>query len=125
MNACAPLLTKWFDQMDGDTPEQVLDYITDDFHMSVVFSTGEGGTAADFSGDREALIGYLDQRLKSVRTHHILSAAKADKDELVVGEVRQRGVYEASFVAAARVEPDGRASRLLIGRAPGTVFGDG
>jgi hypothetical protein len=122
MNAAAPLLSKWFDQMDGDTPEKVLGYITNDFHMSVVFSTGGGGTTADFSGDRQALVHYLDQRLKSVRTHHILSAAKVDKDELVVGEVRQQGVYEATFVAAARIEPDGRASRLLIGRAPGTVF---
>jgi hypothetical protein len=123
VNAITPLLTKWFDQMDGDTPDQVMDYITDDFHMSVVFSTGSDGSAADFSGDRKALVGYLDQRLKSVRTHHILSAAKTGKDELVVGEVRRDGAYEASFVAAARVEDDGRASRLLIGRAPGTKFG--
>lgn len=116
-----PLLQKWFAEMDGASPERVLDYITDDFQISVVFSTGD--TVADFSGDRAALVGYLEQREVNTRTHHILSGSVVGPDELVLGEVRRSGVFEASFVAAARVQPDGRASRLLIGRSPGARFG--
>jgi hypothetical protein len=123
MSNAVPLLQKWFAEMDGDSPERVLDYITEDFQISVVFSTGQQGTVTDFSGDRQALVGYLEQREVNTRTHHILSASVAGHDELALGEVRRSGVYEASFVAAARVGSDGRASRLLIGRAPGTSFG--
>jgi hypothetical protein len=89
----------------------------------VVFSTGPGNTA-DFSGDRAALVRYLEQREVNTRTHHILAASTVGSDELVLGEVRRGGTFEASFVAAARVETDGRASRLLIGRSPAAQFGD-
>jgi hypothetical protein len=122
MSAVA-LLEKWFAEMDGDTPERVLDYIAEDFQICVVFSTGPGSTA-DFSGDRAALVRYLEQREVNTRTHHIVSAATVGPDELVLGEVRRSGVFEASFVAAARVCTDGRASRLLIGRSPATQFGE-
>ena len=43
-----PLLEKWFAEMDGNAPERVLDYITDDFQISVVFSTG-GSVSRSFS----------------------------------------------------------------------------
>jgi hypothetical protein len=118
----APLLEKWFDEMDGSTPDRVLGYISDDFQICVVFSTGPGRTA-DFSGGREALVGYLAQREVNTRTHHILSASTVGPDELALGEVRRGGVFEASFVAAARVDSAGRATRLLIGRSPATRFG--
>ena len=51
----------------------------------------------------------------------MLSDAGTGTNELVLGEVRQQGMFEASFVAAARIT-DGRVSRLLIGRSPGTKF---
>ncbi len=41
-----PLLQAWFEIMDSTTPERVLDRITDDFRLSILFSTGDG--AAEF-----------------------------------------------------------------------------
>ncbi|MFD7199555.1 hypothetical protein [Streptomyces sp. NPDC059893] len=114
----APFLTAWFEILDTDTPDRILDLISDDFTLSILFSTGDGdGNATDFAGDRTALVGYLQQRERGTRTHHRLSATTLGQDELFLGEVRREGVPEASFVAAGRVDAGGRLQRLLIGRS--------
>lgn len=118
----APFLTQWFSHMDSDAPERVLDLIGDDFQLSVLFSGGAEGPVTDFSGDRQALVGYLEQRLKNTRTHHVLNATRSGDDEMVIGEVRQQGEFEASFSAVARLGPEGKARRLLMGRTPGVRF---
>ncbi|MTD17258.1 hypothetical protein GIS00_25330 [Nakamurella sp. YIM 132087] len=115
-------LTRWFAIMDSDTPDRVLDLVDDDFQLGIVFSTG--GQAADFAGDRAALVGYLAQRERGTRTHHLLSHAITGHDELFLGEVRRSGEFEASFVAAGRVGPSGKLTRLLIGRSPAANFSD-
>ncbi|MGW6400622.1 hypothetical protein [Streptomyces sp. NPDC055134] len=114
--AAAPFLTAWFEILDTDTPDRILDLISDDFTLSILFSTGDGN-ATDFAGDRAALVGYLEQRERGTRTHHRLSATTLGQDELFLGEVRRDGVPEASFVAAGRVDAGGRLQRLLIGRS--------
>ncbi|WP_329566868.1 hypothetical protein [Streptomyces sp. NBC_01361] len=114
--APAPFLTAWFEILDSDEPNRILDLISDDFSLSILFSTGEGN-ATDFAGDRAALVGYLQQRERGTRTHHRLSASTLGQDELFLGEVRRGEVPEASFVAAGRVNADGRLERLLIGRS--------
>lgn len=123
MTGTAPFLTRWFAILDGDSPSDILDLISPDFRLSIVFSTGEGA-AQDFSGDRAALVGYLEQRERGTRTHHMLSAAVQGSDETYLGEVRRGGVFEASFVAVGRVGRSGRLERLLIGRSPGVRFTD-
>ena len=117
----APFLTRYFAILDGDSPSDILDLIGDDFRMSIVFSTGPD-VAQDFSGDRDALVGYLEQRERGTRTHHMLSASVQGPDELYLGEVRRGGEFEASFVAAGRIGPTGRLERLLISRSPGVRF---
>ncbi|MEU7306160.1 nuclear transport factor 2 family protein [Streptomyces sp. NPDC007206] len=112
----APFLTAWFEILDGDEPDRILDLISDDFSLSILFSTGDGN-ATDFAGGRDALVGYLAQRETGTRTHHLLSATTLGQDELFLGEVRRGGVPEASFVAAGRVNDEGRLRSLLIGRS--------
>lgn len=115
-----PVSRTWFEIMDSDTPERVLDMITDDFEMSVLFATAGG--AAEFHGDREGLIGYLEQREKSVLTHHILQGEPTGDTELVFGETRRGGTFEASFNSTAQLSDDGRVRRLLICRTPRVEF---
>jgi hypothetical protein len=93
--AAAPFLTAWFEILDGDEPSRILDLISDDFSLSILFSTGDG-KATDFTGDRAALVGYLDQRETGTRTHHRLSATTPGRDELFLGEVRCADVPEAT-----------------------------
>ncbi|MDN3482715.1 hypothetical protein QMA10_12370 [Arthrobacter sp. APC 3897] len=118
----APFLVQWFSHMDSDEPERVLELVGSDFQLSVLFSGGTDSPATDFSGDRQALVGYLEQRLKNTRTHHVLNAVTSGGDEMVIGEVRQQGEFEASFSAVARLDSEGKASRLLMGRTPGVRF---
>jgi hypothetical protein len=117
-----PFLERWFEIMDSDDPERVLELITDDFKMSVQFSKGEG-QSAEFVGDREGLVGYLDQREKSVLVHHVTQGARAGDVELVLGRTTRDGSFEASFNASALIDAEtDRCRRLLICRTPQVEF---
>jgi len=119
--AATPLLQAWFEIMDSTTPERVLDMITDDFRLSILFSTGD--KAAEFEGDRAGLEVYLAQREVSVLTHHLLQGAVVDDTELVLGETRRAGAFEASFNASAQLSEDSaKVRRLLICRSPSVRF---
>jgi hypothetical protein len=116
----APFLTAWFEILDSDEPTRILDLISDDFTFSILFSTD--GDATDFAGGRPALVGYLEQREKGTRTHHLLAATTQGRRELFLGEVRRAGVPEATFVAGGELNDEGRLARLLIGRSPAVLF---
>ncbi|WP_405813532.1 hypothetical protein OG241_03225 [Streptomyces sp. NBC_01390] len=117
----ASFLTTWFGILDSDDANRILDLIGDDFAFSILFSTG-GDTGTDFHGGRAEMEGYLAQRETGVRTHHLLTASTVGRDELYLGEVRRSGVPEATFVASARLDEDGRVRRLMIGRSPAVLF---
>ena len=117
-----PFLERWFEIMDSDKPERVLDLITDDFVMSVQFSKGQG-QAAEFVGDRAGLEVYLDQREKSVLVHHVTEGARVGDIELVLGRTTRDGDFEASFNASAMIDDaTAKCRRLLIGRTPEVEF---
>jgi hypothetical protein len=117
-----PFLERWFAIMDSDSPDRVLDLITDDFKMSVQFSKGDGA-AAEFVGDRAGLVAYLDQREKSVLVHHVTEGARAGDVELVLGRTTRDGSFEASFNASALIDAETtRCRRLLICRTPELEF---
>ena len=112
----------WFEIMDSDEPERVLDLITDDFVMSIQFSKGEG-LSAEFVGDRAGLEAYLDQREKSVLVHDVTHGARVGDVELVLGRTTRDDAFEASFNASALIDADtNRCRRLLIGRTPQLEF---
>lgn len=115
-----PLLQTWFEILDGDDPDRVLDMITDDFAISILFATADG--SAEFHGDREALVGYLAQREKSTLVHHVLRGSRVDDTELVLGQTTRQGGFEASFNASAQVTDDDKIHRLLICRTPRVEF---
>ncbi|MBB1032991.1 hypothetical protein G6031_01120 [Dietzia sp. CQ4] len=122
MTTSTPLLHAWFEIMDSDDPDRVLDHITDDFQLSILFSAGE--SAAEFDGDRAGLEVYLAQREKSVLTHHILSGTRVGDTELCLGETRRDGEFEASFNASAQLTEGDKVRRLLICRSPKVRFTD-
>jgi ketosteroid isomerase-like protein len=116
------LLAQWFKIMDSDVPDDVLDLLAEDFQFSVVFSTGDDATARDFAGGRTAMVDYLAQREKGTRVHHLLATSAAGETEFALGEVIRLGAWEASFVASALQDGQGRLRRLIIGRSPGVAF---
>lgn len=117
-----PFLERWFEIMDSDEPERVLDHITDDFVMSIQFSKG-AGQSAEFVGDRAGLEAYLDQREKSVLVHQVTRGARVGDVELVLGRTTRDGDFEASFNASALIDAaSDKCRRLLIGRTPKIEF---
>jgi hypothetical protein len=101
-----PFLHAWFEIMDSDTPERVLDLITDDFEMSIQFSKGEG-QSAEFLGDRAGLVAYLEQREKSVLVHHITEGARVGDVEFLYGKVTDGGVTTGRVLSGVRLGDDG------------------
>lgn len=111
------VLARWFATIDSDEPEKILDLIAPGFRFSIVFGTG-GGAATDFAGGPAEMEGYLAQREKGSLTHHVLSQAVVGRDEMVLGQARRSGAFESTFVASARLDPEGRVAALMIGRSP-------
>ena len=118
----ARFLSSWFGIMDTDSAERVLDLITDDFQISILFSTGPG-SSSEFAGDRAALEGYLAQREKNGRVHTVVTSARNGDVEMVLGRVTRDGAFEASFNATAEIDAaTDKARRLLICRTPAVEF---
>jgi hypothetical protein len=117
-----PFLKAWFEFMDSDRPERVLDLITPDFEMSIQFSTGSGN-ASEFLGDRAGLIAYLEQREVSVLVHHLTHGARVDDVEIALGKTTRDGKFEAAFNVSAELDPAAnKVRRLLIARTPEIEF---
>lgn len=117
----APALVRWFEILDGTAPDDILGLLAEDFQFSIVFSTGTA-TASDFSGGRSAMEDYLAQRERGTRVHRLLAVGATGDTEFVLGEVVRLGAWEASFIASALLDGDGRLRRLIIGRSPGVAF---
>lgn len=118
-----PFLDAWFEFMDSDQPERVLDLITPDFEMSIQFSRGSGNSS-EFLGDRAGLEAYLEQREVSVLVHHLTHGARVDDVELALGRATRDGTFESTFNVSAELEPvANKVRRLLIARTPEIEFG--
>lgn len=117
-----PLLTSWFEIMDSSDPDRVLDLITDDFQISILFSRGEG-ESAEFYGDRAGLQVYLAQREKSTLVHRVLAGSRVGDTELALGKTTRDGAFEASFNATALLHPESSlVRRMLMCRTPAVEF---
>jgi hypothetical protein len=117
-----PFLDAWFEFMDSDQPERVLDLITPDFEMSIQFSTGSGNSS-EFLGDRAGLEAYLEQREVSVLVHHLTHGAKVGDVEIALGRATRDGKFESTFNVSAELEPvANKVRRLLIARTPEIEF---
>jgi hypothetical protein len=114
-------LRRFFELLDGPQAERSLGMLADDLRFSILFSDGPGD-AHDFAGGRAEFDGYMARRGAPTWTHHVL-AELADRDvEVVFGETRQEGAALASFVAAIRLDSDGRIARYIVGRSPAVLF---
>jgi ketosteroid isomerase-like protein len=121
-------LRRFYELLDGPRAEQSLAMLADDLRFSILFSDGPG-EAQDFAGGRAEFDRYMAQRGAPTWTHHVLAELVDENLEVVFGETRQEGSPVATFVAAIRLDSDGRISRYLVGRSPAVLFelerGDG
>jgi hypothetical protein len=117
----AGVLRRFYQLLDGPHPEHSLDMLADDLRFSILFST-ESGQARDFAGGRAEFDAYMAQRGTPAWTHHVLLDSEHDRAELAFGETRQDGAVVATFVAAIRLDADGRISRYIVGRSPAVAF---
>lgn len=116
------LLRQMYEVIDGLAPERCRELLSDDLRFSIVFSNGPGA-AEDFAGGRAEFDGYLAQRAAPTWTHHVLAESAHGAVELALGETRQAGAPLATFVAAARIDADGRIDRYVVGRSNAVLFG--
>ncbi len=111
-----PFLDAWFEFMDSDRPERVLDLITPDFEMSIQFSTGSGN-ASEFLGDRAGLVAYLEQREVSVLVHHLTHGARVEEVEMALGKTTRDGEVRGGVQRLCRARPCGQQGPQAADRA--------
>ena len=116
-----PALRRLLELIDGPAPERCRELLADGLRFSIVFSNG-AGPAQDFAGGRAEFDGYLAQRRAPEWVHHVLAESVNDRIELVLGETRQGGAPVATFVAAVRLDANGRIDRYVVGRSPAVLF---
>ena len=115
------VLRRMYELLDGPQPERSLELLSAQLRFSIVFSQGPGD-ARDFAGGRAEFDGYMAQRGAPAWTHHVVAESFDGRVEIVLGETRRDGAPVATFVAAARVDADGRIDRYMVGRSPAVLF---
>jgi len=115
-------LRRFYELLDGPRAERSLDMLASDLRFSILFSSGPG-EAQDFAGCRAEFDAYMAQRGAPAWTHHVLAELVDGDVEVVFGETRQDDDAPlASFVAAIKLDADGRISRYIVGRSPAVLF---
>jgi len=114
-------LRRFFELLDGPRAERSLGMLAEDLRFSILFSSGPG-QAQDFAGGRPEFDAYMAQRGAPAWTHHVLTEVVHGDVEVAFGETRQHGTAVATFVAAIRLDADGRISRYIVGRSPAVLF---
>jgi hypothetical protein len=100
------VLAEYMARMDGDDPEQALDYVEPDFRFLIALPGREvtGASKVDFAA-------YIAGRDAVRRVHHILRSAVDGDFETVYGVVTEGGRTTGAFHSAAVISPAGRMAR--------------
>jgi hypothetical protein len=114
-------LRRFYELLDGPDAQRSLQMLAANLRFSILFSNGPG-EAQDFAGGRSEFDGYMAQRGAPEWTHHVVAESEHDGVELVLGETRVDGAPLAAFVAAVRLDRDGRIDRYIVGRSPAVLF---
>jgi hypothetical protein len=115
------VLRRFYALIDGPEAHRYGELLAEDLRFSILFSTGSEA-ATDFAGGRAEFDGYMAQRGTPGWAHHVLTEATDGAIETAYGQTARDGRVVATFVAAARVDADGRIDRYIVGRSPSVVF---
>ena len=115
-------LHRFYEAVDGpDAAARCAAMLGEDLRFSILFSTPDG-EAQDFAGGRDEWDNYMRSRGTPAWTHHVLAESEDNGVEMAFGETRQDGVVVATWVAAVRLDEQGRLSRYIVGRSPAVAF---
>jgi hypothetical protein len=118
----AGFLRRFYEAVDSsDAAERCAAMLGDDLRFSILFSTPDGG-AQDFAGGRAEWDHYMRRRGTPAWTHHVLAESEDNGVEMAFGETRHDGAVVATWVAAVRLDDQGRLSRYIVGRSPAVAF---
>jgi ketosteroid isomerase-like protein len=117
------VLRRFYALIDGPDAAQYVQLLAEDLRFSILFSTGPDA-ATDFAGGRAEFDAYMAQRGTPAWTHHVVAESTDGPVETVLGQTRQDGRPVATFVAAVRIDADGRIDRYIVGRSPAVMFDD-
>jgi hypothetical protein len=118
----AGFLHRFYEAVDSaDATARCAAMLSEDLRFSVLFSTPEGD-AQDFAGGRDEWDEYMRGRGTPAWTHHVLAESEDNGVEMAFGETRQDGAVVATWVAAVRLDEQGRLSRYIVGRSPAVAF---
>jgi hypothetical protein len=112
------VLRGYFKDLDGPTPELILDRLADDFRFTILFATN--GAAQEFSGSTPELKGYLDQRGPAEWWHDLVVVEESGDLAVATGHTRRGDEVVAKFMTTIQVDPHGRVVRYFAARVADT-----
>ena len=109
-----PVLTDYFDRLDGRGPASVVELLAPDFRFAALW--GEDGLGRQFSGGPSELQAYFASRDGTGQRHHVLEAKGSARSEIAVGYTTRDGAPLASFLIVVQLDDSGRIRRMLAAR---------
>lgn len=116
-------LVEYYARLDGQVEGEPLDLLASDFvfAMDLIGEEVVGGHQ-HFSGGREDMRGYVDNRPPG-RSHHLAEVGVGeDGTEVALGLVRENGEHLALFLASIQTDDDGKIVRYLVSRSSALPF---
>jgi ketosteroid isomerase-like protein len=110
-----PVLTDYFDRLDGRGPASVVELLAPDFRFVALW--GEDEAARQSSGGPSELRAYFASRDGTGQRHHVLEAKASSASELAVGYTTRDGSPLASFMIIVQLDDSGRIRRMLAARS--------
>lgn len=115
MGPRCPVLTDYFDRLDGLGPTSVEELLAPDFRFVALW--GEDELARQSSGGPSELQAYFASRNGTGQRHHLLEAKASAASEIAVGYTTRDGVPLASFLITVQLDDSGRIRRMLAARS--------
>lgn len=115
MGLRCPVLTDYFDRLDGRGPASVVELLAPDFQFAALW--GEDELARQSSGGPSELQAYFASRDGTGQRHHVLEAKAGARSEMAVGYTTRDGAPLASFLIMVQLDDSGRIRRMLAARS--------
>jgi hypothetical protein len=105
------VLRRYFNDIDGPTPELALERLAEDFRFTILFSGH--GTAREFSGGTLEMKGYLEERGPSAWWHDFVVVQESGDLVVASGQTRRGDEVVTKFMTTMQVDPYGRIVRYF------------
>jgi hypothetical protein len=129
LKLCYDVMTffrRFFAALDGPEPASSLDLVADEMRFAIFWTAGSGRESEQHIGGKDELLAFVEAGGVRTWTHYVTRTSVVDGVEMVIGETRydDSGDRAATFMAAAKLDEEGRMTRYMVARTPAIAFAE-